>query len=133
MPVSVLHTNGGRDGHAKPFDGSLDVALATPKALGGGVGKGNTPEQLVATGYADCFIGAMKFVASQGGTANVPADASVETGPRSGGDSGREVALAVSLPGLPRAEVEALIVRAHETCPNSNAPRGSIDVKLSVV
>ena len=34
---------------------------------GGGGGPGNNPEQLFAAGYAACFIGAMKFVASQGG------------------------------------------------------------------
>ena len=45
-----------------------------PKELGGGGGAGNNPEQLFAAGYAACFIGAMKFVASQGGP-KVPADA----------------------------------------------------------
>jgi organic hydroperoxide reductase OsmC/OhrA len=48
-------------------DGTLNVKLATPKELGGGGGAGNNPEQLFAAGYAACFIGAMKFVASQGG------------------------------------------------------------------
>jgi organic hydroperoxide reductase OsmC/OhrA len=40
------------------------VTLATPKELGGN-GAGNNPEQLFAAGYAACFIGAMKFAASQ--------------------------------------------------------------------
>ena len=96
MSVNVLYktsakATGGRDGHAATLDGALDVKLATPKELGGGGGAGNNPEQLFAAGYAACFIGAMKFVASQGGP-KVPADASVTStvgiGPRSEGGFG---------------------------------------------
>ena len=81
MSVNVLYktqakATGGRDGHAATLDGALDVKLTTPKELGGGGGAGNNPEQLFAAGYAACFIGAMKFVSSQGGP-KVPADASV--------------------------------------------------------
>ena len=92
MSVNVLYktsakATGGRDGTAATLDGALDVKLATPKELGGGGGAGNNPEQLFAAGYAACFIGAMKFVASQGGP-KVPADASVTStvgiGPRVG-------------------------------------------------
>jgi Ohr subfamily peroxiredoxin len=116
MSVNVLYktsakATGGRDGTAATLDGALDVKLATPKELGGGGGAGNNPEQLFATGYAACFIGAMKFVASQGGP-KVPADATVTStvgiGPRSAGGFGLDVELAVSLPGVPRAEAEAL-------------------------
>ncbi len=140
MPVNVLYrtqatATGGRDGHAATADGSLDVRLATPKELGGAGGPGNTPEQLFAAGYSACFLGAMKFVASQGGP-KVPADASVAAevgiGPRSEGGFGLEVSLTVTLPGLPRAEAEALVAKAHQVCPYSNATRNNIDVKLAV-
>ena len=140
MSVNVLYrtsarATGGRDGHAATLDGSFDVNLATPKELGGAGGAGNNPEQLFAAGYAACFIGAMKFVASQGGP-KVPADtavtATVGIGPRSAGGFGLDVALEVSLPGLDKAAAEALVAKAHEVCPYSNATRGNIDVKLSV-
>lgn len=142
MSVNVVystkaHATGGRDGHAATEDGSLDVRLATPKEMGGAGGPGNNPEQLFAAGYSACFIGAMKFVASQGGTAKVPADAKVTTtvgiGPRSEGGFGLQIALAVSLPGVERDAAETLVSRAHEVCPYSNATRGNIDVQLSVV
>ena len=72
-----------------------------------GRGDGVNPEQLFATGYAACFIGAMKFVASQGGP-KVPADtavtATVGIGPRSEGGFGLDIALEVSLPGLARGK-----------------------------
>ena len=142
MSVNVLYktsakATGGRDGTAATLDGALDVKLATPKELGGGSGgAGNNPEQLFATGYAACFIGAMKFVASQGGP-KVPADATVTStvgiGPRSEGGFGLDIDLAVSLPGVAKADAEALVAKAHQVCPYSNATRGNVDVRLTVV
>ncbi|MDA9423277.1 MULTISPECIES: organic hydroperoxide resistance protein [Bradyrhizobium] len=141
MSVNVLYktsakATGGRDGHAATLDGALDVKLTTPKELGGAGGAGNNPEQLFAAGYAACFIGAMKFVASQGGP-KVPPDTSVTStvgiGPRSEGGFGLDIDLAVSLPGLARAEAEALVAKAHQVCPYSNATRGNVDVRLTVV
>ncbi len=41
--------------------------------------------------------------------------------------------LAVSLPGVPKAEAEALVAKAHQVCPYSNATRGNVDVRLTVV
>src|SRR5208337_4807383 len=141
MSVKVLYrtsarATGGRDGHSATLDGAVDVNLSTPKELSGAGGAGVNPEQLFATGYAACFIGAMKFVASQGGP-KVPADTSVTAtvgiGPRSEGGFGLEVALAVSLPGVGRPEAEELVAKAHQVCPYSNATRNNVDVRLSVV
>jgi Ohr subfamily peroxiredoxin len=141
MPVNVLYrtratATGGRDGHAATTDGSFDVTLAVPRELGGAGGPGNNPEQLFAAGYSACFIGAMKAVAAQGGP-KVPADTSVTAevgiGPRSEGGFGLTVALEVSLPGLARPDAEALVQKAHQVCPYSNATRNNVDVRLSVV
>ncbi|MGB8842188.1 MAG: organic hydroperoxide resistance protein [Aliidongia sp.] len=141
MSVKVLyHTSatavGGRDGSAATKDGSFEVKLSTPKELGGAGGSGNNPEQLFAAGYAACFIGAMKFVASQGGP-KVPTDATVTAtvgiGPRSEGGFGLEVALEVALPGIEHDAAMALVEKAHQVCPYSNATRNNIDVKLSVM
>ncbi len=141
MSVRVLYrtaatATGGRDGHARTVDGSLDVTLSTPKELGGAGGAGNNPEQLFAAGYAACFIGAMKFVASQGGP-KVPADtkvtATVGIGPRAAGGFGLEIALAVALPGLDPALARQLVDEAHQVCPYSNATRGNVDVQLRLV
>ena len=56
---------GGRDGRALSSDGVLDVALSTPRELGGAGGPGTNPEQLFAAGYSACFLGALKFVAGR--------------------------------------------------------------------
>jgi osmotically inducible protein OsmC len=141
MPVNVLYrtsarATGGRDGHSATLDGAVDVKLSTPKELGGTGGAGVNPEQLFATGYAACFLGAMKFVASQGGP-KVPADttvtATVGIGPRSEGGFGLDIALEIALPGVDRADAETLVAKAHQVCPYSNATRNNVDVKLSVV
>ena len=128
---------GGRDGQAATKDGTFSVKLATPKELGGAGGPGNNPEQLFAAGYSACFIGAMKFVASQGGPAKVPADTSVTTtvgiGPRSEGGFGLAVDMEVSLPGVDKAAAEALVEKAHHICPYSNSIRGNVEVRTRVV
>ena len=142
MSVNVLYTTeatatGGRDGHAATKDGTLDVKLSTPKELGGGGGPGNNPEQLFAAGYSACFLGAMKFVASQGGGVKVPDTATVTAtvgmGPRSEGGFGIDVQLDVSLPGVDHAQAEALVEKAHQVCPYSNATRNNVPVRLNVV
>src|SRR6185312_11248163 len=137
MPVHVLYetkvtATGGRDGHVAAEAGGLDLMLTTPKELGGAGGAGNNPEQLFAAAYAACFLGAMKFVASQGGP-KVPTDAAVTStigiGPRSEGGFGLDIELAVYLPGLSRSDAEALVAKAHQVCPYSNATRGNVDVR----
>ena len=141
MSVNVLYktsasATGGRDGEAKTADGSLQFKLSTPKELGGAGGPGNNPEQLFAAGYSACFIGAMKFVSSQGGP-KVPADTKVSTtvgiGPRSEGGFGLDIQLDVSLPGLSKEEATALVEKAHEVCPYSNATRNNVPVRLNIV
>src|ERR1700744_5815287 len=141
MSVNVLYTTqatavGGRDGRATTKDGILDVKLTIPKELGGPGGAGNNPEQLFAAGYAACFIGAMKFVATQGGP-KIPQDtsvtASVGIGPRSEGGFGLVVGLFISLPGLSSVDAHALVEKAHQVCPYSNATRNNIDVSLDVI
>jgi len=138
MPVLYTATataSGGRDGSARSDDGVLDVALSTPKAMGGAGKAGATnPEQLFAAGYAACFDSALRFVArSQGVTVEDSAvTAQVGIGPNATGGFGLEVALNVSLPGLDRAAAEKLVETAHQVCPYSNATRGNIDVKLTV-
>ncbi|WP_066798560.1 organic hydroperoxide resistance protein [Sphingomonas soli] len=126
---------GGRDGKARTDDGALEVALATPKELGGN-GQGNNPEQLFAAGYAACFLGALKFVGTQGKHARLPANASVSAtvgiGPRSDKGFGLAVTLDISLPGLDAGDAEALVAEADTICPYSHAVRGNIEVTLNV-
>lgn len=126
---------GGRDGKARTDDGAFEVALATPKELGGN-GQGHNPEQLFAAGYAACFLSAMKFVGTQGTHARLPNDASVSAtvgiGPREDKGFGLAVTLDIALPGLDRAAAEALVAEADTVCPYSHAVRGNIAVTLVI-
>ncbi|NVP57523.1 organic hydroperoxide resistance protein [Mycoplana rhizolycopersici] len=140
--MSILYTTkafatGGRAGHGASEDGVLDVTLTVPKELGGDGARGTNPEQLFATGYSACFLGALKFVAGKE-KVKIPEDAKVTAtvgiGPREdGGGFGIEAALQVSVPGVDKVVVEDLVKKAHVVCPYSHATRGNLDVKTTVV
>ncbi|MEX2520780.1 MAG: organic hydroperoxide resistance protein [Paracoccaceae bacterium] len=140
MSTKVLYTTssrakGGRDGSTKSLDSAFEAKLSTPKELGGAGGDGVNPEILFASGYAACFLGAMKAVSKDVGV-KVPNETTVEStvgiGPRSEGGFGLEIALEINLPGVDKAEAKKLVDKAHQVCPYSNATRGNIDVKLSL-
>lgn len=130
-------STGGRTGSTESSDGKIKLQLSTPKELGGDSGPGTNPEQLFASGYSACFIGAMKMVAASQklklpGEVSIKSDVSI--GPMAGkpGAFSIAVAMGVSVPGMDKVAVEALVKAAHEVCPYSNATRGNIDVTLTV-
>ena len=133
--ISATATGGGRDGTSRTEDGALDVKLAPPKAMGGS-GEGVNPEQLFATGYAACFLGAMRFYGKQN-KIDVPQDASVTAsvgiGPRSDPGFGLEVAIKVSLPGVDRVVAQDLVEGGHTVCPYSNALVHGVTIKPELV
>lgn len=135
----VLYTaqataTGGRDGRAVSSDNVLNIQLSTPRELGGAGGPGTNPEQLFAAGYSACFLGALKFVAGKE-KVTLPADTTVSGKVGIGAiptGFGIQAELRISAPGLPRAQVQALVDKAHIVCPYSNATRGNINVNLIV-
>ena len=132
---AYAEATGGRDGRAISSDGVLDVALTTPRELGGAGGAGTNQEKLFAAGYSACFLGAMKFVAARDKLA-IPADVSIEGVVGIGAiptGFGIEVELRISLPGLDAEAANTLVERAHIVCPYSNATRDNIDVTLTLV
>ena len=131
-------STGGRTGTTESSDGKIKLNLSTPKELGGDSGPGTNPEQLFASGYSACFIGAMKAVAARQ-KISLPAEVSntaeVSIGPMAGkaGAFSIAVSMKISVPGMDKAAAQALVTAAHEVCPYSNATRGNIDVTLTVV
>jgi osmotically inducible protein OsmC len=125
---------GGREGTGKTSDGLLDVKLTPPKEMGG-AGTGVNPEHLFAVGYAACFIGAIKAVAGKEKIA-VPADVKIDSSVSIGTIThgyGIAVELKITIPGMDKAQAQALVDKAHQVCPYSNATRGNVDVKLTVL
>jgi osmotically inducible protein OsmC len=133
--TATAHATGdGRNGHATTDDGRLDLDLRIPKEMGGPGGATN-PEQLFAVGYAACFHSALKVVAQRQSldVDGSEVSASVGIGALPNGGFGLAVELDVHVPNLDQATAEALAADAHQVCPYSNATRGNIDVKLTVV
>ncbi|OMG60815.1 organic hydroperoxide resistance protein [Brevundimonas sp. ZS04] len=129
-------SGGGRDGgRSAADDGKIDVRLSVPTEMGGKGGDGTNPEQLFATGYAACYLGALRLVSGKAGTPVGP-DTKVAAGIGFGKNTRGEgfnldVTLRVSDHGLDRAVIDDLIQKAHQVCPYSNATRGNVDVDLS--
>lgn len=139
--MEVLYTahatasGGGRDGRSATDDGKIDVSLSVPKAMGGDDGPGTNPEQLFATGYAACYLGALRLVSRNEGKPVGP-DTKVTAGVGFGKNTHGEgfnldVSLTITDHGLDQATIDDLIQKAHQVCPYSNATRGNVDVALS--
>ncbi|CZI95381.1 TPA: Ohr family peroxiredoxin [Legionella pneumophila subsp. pneumophila] len=131
--TTIAKTHGGRNGHVETIDGLLKLDLAMPRELGG-EGRATNPEQLFAAGYAACFESAIRHVANVQKTSledvSMTSEVSLYATPEKGFKLG--VALHAYITGLNQNEAEALVAKAHEVCPYSNAIRGNVEVKLSV-
>ena len=133
--TAVGHATGdGRNGHVHTDDGLLDLDVRIPTEMGG-PGGGTNPEQLFALGYSACFHSAIKFVAARDklDTTDSEVSATVGIGFAESGGFGITAELDIVLPALDRDTAQALVDRAHEVCPYSNATRGNIEVKLNLV
>lgn len=132
--ATATATGDGRNGHTASEDGMLDLDVRIPTEMGGPGGATN-PEQLFAAGYAACFHSALKLVAAaeQADLTDSAVSASVGIGPLETGGFGLAVELDVHAPNLDHDTALALVERAHEVCPYSNATRGNIEVTLSVI
>ncbi|MDO5632090.1 MAG: organic hydroperoxide resistance protein [Paracoccus sp. (in: a-proteobacteria)] len=137
MPTKILYqtsatsTSEGRNGHVAVDDGSFAADLAMPKELGGAGGDALNPEKLFALGYSACFNSALRNVAMRE-KVKLPEGTSVQVGvgigPREDEGFGLAVSIRVALPGLDRAQAQALIEAAHRVCPYSDATRGSLKI-----
>lgn len=129
--TAKTHTTGGREGRSRSSDGRLDIKHSSP----GGPGEGTNPEQLFAAGWSACFEGAMGIAAKQMQVvlpADLAIDAEVDLGTTDGGYL-LQARLNVSLPGLDPEVAQAIVDKAHETCPYSKATRGNIGVEINLV
>jgi osmotically inducible protein OsmC len=112
---------GRANGHAETSDGKVKVDLRYPKEMGGD-GNGTNPEQLVALGYAACFMGALRAVAAQKkiGLKDPKVTCRATIG-KDGDDFALSFEIDVTLPGVPADEADGLVQAAHGVCPYSRA------------
>ncbi len=132
--TTATATGDGRNGHTATEDGMIDVDVRTPPGLGGAGGATN-PEQLFAAGYAACFHSAMKLVAKPMEVDATDSAVSVTVGLGMLEDGAFNLALeiVVDVPDTFSEQAQALVERAHEVCPYSNATRGDVDVVLGII
>ena len=133
--AEALASGEGRDGTAVTTDGKLNVVLANPVELGGS-GEGTNPEPLFAAGYAACFHSALRLVGRQqkADLTDSAVAARVHLGALGDGSGyGFAAEIEVALPAVDRETAEALVAKAHEVCPYSNATRGNINVNITLL
>jgi Ohr subfamily peroxiredoxin len=135
--TTAATTKGGRNGRSiLDDDGNLvriALAMALPQEMGGS-GEGHNPEQLFALGYSSCFGQAILALSKKhdvdASSAKVTCVVTIDKDETS---FALKVELKVSIPGVDKAKVEALVEDAHKICPYSRATRGSMPVTLTIV
>ena len=115
--MTTATTKGGRDGRAVLEHGGLALAMALPKDLGGS-GEGHNPEQLFALGWSSCFGQALLALSKKHGVdASVAKVTCAVTLEKDATSFALKAELKVSLPGVDKAKVQALVEDAHTICP----------------
>lgn len=120
--------NGGR---VRSSDGLLETGLAIPKEFGGGGGATN-PEQLLAAGWAACFLGAIRRAAGERKVRLTSTTVTAEISLTHGDDDefSLSAVLRPVLGGVDQATAEELAHAAHRICPYSKATRDNIPVVI---
>lgn len=132
--TAVVNVDGeGRNGgHVRSSDGLLETSLALPKELGG-AGTATNPEQLLAAGWAACFLGALRRAATgrkiRLTSTSITADITLTHG--DDGEFSLSAVLNPVLGGVDDATAQELADAAHQICPYSKALRGNIPVTIN--
>jgi Ohr subfamily peroxiredoxin len=128
--AKTVTTAGREHGAARSSDGVLDIRLALP----GSARIGTNPEQLFAAAWSASLESAIA-VAARRRTIVLPPGVAIAAEVDlclADGAHVLRVRLAISLPGVPRQVVQALVDEAHRTCAYSNATRGNIAVAITL-
>jgi Ohr subfamily peroxiredoxin len=121
-------------GHVRSSDGLLETGLALPKELGG-TGTATNPEQLLAAGWAACFLGALRRAATTRKIRLTSTTITAEIA-LTHGDDGEFFLSAVLNPvlgGVDQTTAQELAQAAHQICPYSKAMRDNIPVTINAV
>ncbi|MCF3131568.1 organic hydroperoxide resistance protein, partial [Streptomyces olivochromogenes] len=125
---------GRNGGHVHSSDGLLETQLAIPKEFGG-AGDATNPEQLLAAGWAACFLGALRRAAAirkiRLTSTTITAEITLTHG--DDGEFSLSALLSPVLGGVDQATAEELTQAAHQICPYSKATRDNIPVTLNPI
>lgn len=125
---------GGRQGTVRTSDGLLDLSLTRPFEMNGD-GSGTNPEQLFACGYAACCASTIDFLSKREKLSPGPVEvtARVSLGKRDGEGYGLAAELDLALPSVERTVAENIVEKAKRKCPYSNATRGNVETRVTIV
>ncbi|MFJ9690855.1 organic hydroperoxide resistance protein [Kitasatospora sp. NPDC101183] len=133
--ATVEATGEGRNGGTvRSADGLLDHRLSIPRELGG-AGDATNPEQLLAAGWAACFLGALRHAAAQRRVRPTSTSVTAEITLHRGDDGEFSLLATLSprLGGVDQHTAEELAEAAHRICPYSKATRGNIPVTVEAL
>lgn len=131
--TASVTAQGGRDGHVKSSDGTIEFDIRTPKEMGGQGGATN-PEQLFAAAWGPCYLGALGSVAKLAGVDVTDATVNVQVSFNQDGNAYVLSAdLDVHIPGISHDEAQVLADKAHKACPYSKATRGNIETRITAI
>ncbi|MBB5621123.1 Ohr subfamily peroxiredoxin [Pedobacter cryoconitis] len=131
--TAAVLAKGGRDGHIKSSDGTIEFEVRTPKEMGGQGGATN-PEQLFAAAWGPCYLGALHAVAKNEGVEVADATVNVQVSFNQDGNAYvLSAELDVHIPGLSHEETQKLADKAHKACPYSKATRGNIETRVTAI
>ncbi|CAE6379945.1 unnamed protein product [Rhizoctonia solani] len=126
--ATAVASGAGWDGKTELENGSLAFDMAVPQEMGG-TGNGKNPDQLLALGYASCFLGALQLAAKNKNirfSNDVQVKAAVSFGDAK--DSGYGIGIELSIIGADSALAQA----AHEICPYSRLFKEGVEVKTII-
>ncbi len=131
--TAIATATGGRNGHVASSDKVLDLEVRMPKELGGAGGAYTNPEQLFAAGYSACFDSALNHVARNEKitTGITSVRAHVGIGSNNAGGFALVVTLEANVPDVDQETANALVEKAHQVCPYSNATRNNVEVSIT--
>ena len=131
--TASVTAKGGRDGHIKSSDGTIEFDLRKPREMGGQGGATN-PEQLFAAAWGPCYLGALGSVAAHDGVDVSEATVEVHVSFNKADNSFVLSAdLDVHIPGITTEEAQKLADKAHRACPYSKATRGNIETRVTAI
>ncbi|GAB1525110.1 hypothetical protein RhiTH_008267 [Rhizoctonia solani] len=126
--ATAIASGAGWDGRTELEDGSLTLDMAVPQEMGG-TGNGRNPDQLLALGYASCFLGALQL-AAKNKNVKLSNDVQVKAAVSFGDAEGSGFGLGVELTVI--GADSALAQAAHEICPYSRLFKEGTEIKTAI-
>lgn len=131
--TAEVTATGGRNGHVKSSDGKIDLAVNKPEAMGGN-GQGTNPEQLFASAWSACFLGAMHAVSEKDNVDLKDAQVKVKVSFHAENNAFfLSAEIQSHVPSLSQDQTQQLIEKAHRVCPYSKAIKGNVEVSLKAI